>query len=1019
MIAYLGVLTLLASLQLPWDNLGWREISPGTGGRVTAVAGTPQDSFLYYTGTAGGGVWKSTSGGAAWTPVFDAEPVAAIGAVAIDPTNENVVWVGTGESNPRNDVSHGDGLYKSTDGGKSWVRVGLAQVWSIAHIAIDPQNPEHVVVAGFGNPFVDSTDRGVYVTFDGGKTFTKTLYVDARTGASDVALDPQDPSIVYAGMWQFRRWPWTFRSGGPSGGLYKSSDGGRTWTHLVGNGLPAGDTGRIGIAVAPSEPSRVYAVIEAKGGIVWRSDDSGAHWQMVSDDRDVDSRPFYFSRLTASPGNPNDVYAVSLSLEESRDGGKTFHVVGQSLHSDFHDVWIDSDDPRRIIVGDDGGTAISVDGGATWPNVVRLPIGQAYHAAASRTNPYFVCAGFQDNAVHCGPSNSLTDAGIIASEWPILIDGDGQWAVPDPYDQNLVWLDWQDGLLNIYNRATGASRSVRPYDAFPGNIFGAYHLDRARYRFNWDSPIAFAPWDGHIGWLGGNAVFQTTDRGLHWTAISPDLTRNIKSHELPPGGPLVLDLSGAENSDTILYIEGSSLRRGEIWVGTDDGYVQLTRDGGRHWRNVTPPGTPTYARIEAVTPSPFVAGTAYATADNHRAGDDAPYVYATHDYGKSWTKIITGLPSDEYVRTIRPDDRDPNILYAGTENGIWISFDRGGHWQSFRMNLPPVSVRDIRIQPQFDDLVIATHGRGIWVLDDAASVQELGEARRLGAMLFAPRTAYEYRYSDGSAAMNENAASSNPPRGAIIDFYQANPDVRNPVVEILDARGHSIRTLRGRDVPNKPGINRVIWNFRENNPTEWRRATKKFLASDPGAMVVPGRYNVRLRLGGKTFEQALTVRPDPRDHHALAYYEAGYAFAKRYDDVQGRIDEILNDLDAVNASLGADQTANHDPAIAGLIASAQRRRLVIFHSFTADYRYDAALLRQFGSLRESIPQTDDQLQEQSPPTQAQLRYAQKFDAAYDAAVGNYDEYVEQLLQLSRVLQQHGLEPIRGARTVQP
>jgi photosystem II stability/assembly factor-like uncharacterized protein len=1029
-----------------YASLSWRSIGPAvSGGRVAAVAGTPQDDQLYYLGSAGGGVWKSSNGGATWEPVFDKESVAAIGAVAIDPTDERVVWAGTGEANPRNDVSYGDGLYKSIDGAKTWSRVGLAGVWSISRIAIDPRNPRHVVVGAFGDPFKDSPDRGVYVTFDGGRTWSKSLYLTPSSGASDVAIDPKDPNVVYAGMWHFRRVPWTFTSGGPDGGLFKSTDGGRTWKKLTGNGLPAGYTGRIGLAIASSRPNRVFALIEAKGGILWRSDDAGAHWTMVSDNTLVDQRPFYFTHIAVDPRNPNHVYAVSEMLSESKDGGRKFSEIAKGVHVDYHAIWIDPTNSKRIIVGEDGGYALTSDL-THWSFSRNLTIGQIYHVGLSNENPYRVCAAFQDNGGFCGPANSLDNEGILDRHWIDVVGGDGVWTVPDPADPRYVWADLEDGALTIFDRTTEVSRFIRPYDAFPGSFLGPFDLSTASYRFNWDSPIAFAPWTlalrqaqgenercaagQSVAWFGGNAVFQSCDHGETWSAISPDLTRNIKSHQKPSGGPLAKDVSGAEYSDTILYIEGSAIDRGEIWVGTDDGYVQMTRDGGAHWRNVTPPGTPEYARVETAAPSPLVAGTAYAVADNHRMGDYAPYVYVTHDYGASWTKIVNGLPANQYVRTIRPDIRNPYLVFAGTETGMWISFDAGAHWQDFRLNLPAVSVRDIRIQPQFDDLVVATHGRDVWILDDLGSVQQLGNAQSAGAMLFAPRTAYEYHYHSNDLGIYTRFAGENPPKGAIVDFYQSAPQKNPPMLQVFDATGRAIRTVKGTHkikgkeepyISNKAGINRYVWDFTEDPPTKWYGAAKEeYQGPKTGAVAVPGTYAVRLTLGNTTLDQSVVVRPDPRDEWTPAQYQAAYAYAHKYSVVYGKIDEALNNLDAIKKSLGsAAVAAKNDPSLQRQIAAAQARRQPVFDAFTADYKNDEDSIQRPGSLRESVPRTSGLGGPQLPPTAAQLEYAQRFDAAYAAAMDGYARYVGSLGPLQAALKDAGLKPLEGANPVTP
>lgn len=1012
-----------------YSNLSWRSIGPAVaGGRVPAVAGTPQNDQLYYIGTAGGGVWKSVNGAATWEPVFEKEPVAAIGAVAIDPTNQQVVWVGTGEANPRNDVSYGNGLYKTTDGGKTWARVGLAGVWSISRIAIDPRDSRHVVVGAFGDPFRDSTDRGVYVTFDGGRSWRKSLYLSASSGASDVAMDPQHPNVVYAGMWHFRRVPWTFTSGGPDGGLFESNDGGRTWKKLSGNGLPGGYTGRIGLAIAPSRPSRVYALIEAKGGILWRTDDAGAHWTMTSSDTLVDQRPFYFTHIAVDPRDPNHVYAVSEMLAESKDGGHKFTEIAKGVHVDYHAIWIDPTNPKRIIVGEDGGYALTNDL-EHWSFSRNLTIGQIYHIGLSDENPYTVCAPFQDNGGFCGPENSLDSEGILDRHWVDVIGGDGMWAVPDPSDPRYVWSDLEDGAVTIFDRKTEVSRFVRPYDAFPGSFLGPFDLRTVPYRFNWDSPIAFAPWDGHIGWFGGNVVFQSADRGETWTVISPDLTRNIKAHQAPSGGPLAKDVSGAEYSDTILYIEGSPIDRGEIWVGTDDGYAQMTRDGGSHWSNVTPPGTPEFARIETTAPSPLVAGTAYVIADNHRVGDYAPYLFVTHDYGATWTKIVNGLPPNQYVRTVRPDTRNPNLLYAGTETGLWISFDGGAHWQDFRLNIPPVSVRDIRIQPQFDDLVIGTHGRDAWILDDLDSIQQLGNAERAGAMLFAPRVSYEYHYHSNDLGIYTRFSGDNPPKGAIVDFYQSAPQKTAPQLQVFDSAGRLLRTVSGTHkvkgkeeplVPNKAGINRYVWDFSEDPPAKWYGAAREeYQGPKTGPQVVPGVYTVRLTLGSTTLTQQLTVKPDPRDDWTPAQYEAGYSYARKYATIYGKIDEALNNLDAIKKSLAAAAAAaRQNASLAQAIGSAQTRWQPVFDAFTADYKNDEDSIQRPGSLRESVPRTGFG-GPQLPPTAAQLDYAKRFDAAYAAAMDGYNAYVASLQPLQAQLRGAGRKPLEGVTQLTP
>ncbi|MDQ2992912.1 MAG: glycosyl hydrolase [Candidatus Eremiobacteraeota bacterium] len=994
----------------PLDALKWRQIGPAvSGGRVAAVAGTASDPNLYYLGAAGGGVWKSENGGETWTPVFEKQSVAAIGAVTIDPTDENVVWVGTGETNPRNDVSYGDGVYKTTDGGKTWTNMGLKATRHIGRILIDPKNPAHVVVAALGDVFADSHDRGVYVTNDGGKTWAQTLYVGPQSGASELAMDPNDPRVIYASVWQFRREPWTFHSGGPDDGIWKSIDGGATWSRLAGGGLPAGIMGRSAVAIAPSNSKRIYAIIEAKGGILWRSDDAGTTWTMVSDDTLVDQRPFYFTHLNVDPSNADHVYAVSEMLAESKDGGKKFKEIADAIHVDYHAVWIAPNDPKRMIVGEDGGYATTRDGGKNWSFSRNLAIGQVYHVGLSvGENPYWVCAPLQDNNGFCAPSNSRDRSGIKDDDWLRVVGGDGMWAVPDPSDPRHIMTDLQTGRIFDYDKKTMSGRQVVPYFDFSRSDFTLFSR---KYRFNWDSPIAFAPWNPHLLWLGGSVVFQSPDRGLHWTPISPDLTLNIKEHQQPSGGPLALDVSSAEFSDAILDIEGSPVRAGTIWVGTDDGLVQVTRDGGKHWRRVEPKDVGPFGRIETVAPSNFDAATAYASVDRHRSGDYAPYLFVTHNYGASWAKIVTGLPADQYVRTVRADTHNRNLLYAGTEQGIWVSQDAGATWNSLQLNLPTVSVRDIRIQPEFGDLAIATHGRALWILDDIAPLQGLTRAQGQGSMLFPIRTAYQYITHSNDEGLYTRYAGQNPPTGAIISFYQTAPQAVAPEVDILNAGGHVIRHIKpqpqhtpsedanargaaGPGVTNVAGVNRVVWNFREDGVPQWMGAARaEYRGPLIGVGVAPGTYAARIVLHGHTYTQSFKVAADPQSPYKQTDFDAAYRVAKKYLLISGQINVTLNHLDDQKKALvAAQKTATAD--VATTIGAALAEHDAIFSLFTADYHNDEDSIQRPGGLREDLP---GGFGAAAAPTQAQLEFDARYDAEYATAVARYNAYVVKYL----------------------
>jgi hypothetical protein len=966
----------------PYNRLGWRSVGPAiSGGRVASVVGSARNPLLYYVGAAGGGVWKTRNGGATWQPVFDKEGVSSIGAIALDPSNDDVVWVGTGETNPRNDVSFGTGLYKSNDGGKTWNSTGLEKTLQISSIVVDPGNPNHVVVGAMGDFFADSPDRGVYITDDGGKTWRNTLNLGQQSGVSDMAADPKDPKVLYAGMWQFRRKPWTFTSGGPDDGLFKSTDGGATWTRLTGHGLPEGITGRIGVAVAPSDPKRVYALIESKDGILWRSDDAGATWKLVSKNTLVDQRPFYFTHLAVDPKDAQHVYGVSEMLSESKDGGETFKEIAKDVHVDYHSIWIAPNGPERIIVGEDGGYALTLDGDH-WSDNENLPIGQIYHIGYDDETPYRLCESLQDNNAFCGPSNALDPNGNPNRAWERVIGGDGMWAWPDPTDSNLVWTDLQDGNVSVYDRTSHRNTFVQPW---LGTGLESFDISRAKYRFNWDSPIAFAPWDPHTVWYGGDVVFQTHDRGKTWHAISPDLTRNDKAHQQPSGGPLALDVSGAEYTDTILDIEGSPRAEGEIWVGTDDGYVQLTRDGGAHWKNVTPRGIAPDGRFEIVAPSPLRDGTAYAVYDRHYVGDRAPYAFVTHDYGASWTAIAAGLPALQPARSIRPDTRDPHLVFAGTENGIFASYDDGAHWRAFNLNMPPVAVYDIRIQPRFDDLLVATHGRSIYIFDDLTPVRELPAAQAAGTRLFAPRPAYEFAQHSDEEESYTAYYGKNPPAGASIAFYQTTPGAAPPDVRIYDATHKLIRTITGnRCVEEKPqpfvtndaGLNRVGWDLREQGPVRWNGAAREsFKGPRAGPAVIPGHYSVEMTLGGRTLRAPLEVRPDPRVALTHADYVAAHAFVTAQTARFSAVDAALNRLDALEA----------DARKRGLTALADRAH-AIRGSLTADYHNDEDSIQRPGEVREDLESLIGFRAGSNPPSAATRNLAARIDAEYDAAM---------------------------------
>jgi photosystem II stability/assembly factor-like uncharacterized protein len=974
--------------RIDYGHLRYRSIGPAiAGGRVAAVAGSDRNPFLYYVGAAGGGVFKTENGGVSFSDVFGKEPVGAIGAIAISPHNDNDVWVGTGEANPRNDVSYGDGVWRSMNGGKTWQHRGLADSALIAKILVDPRNPNIALVAALGDPWKGGPQRGVFRTSDGGKTWTKTLYLGPSSGAADLAWNPRDPDTIYAGMWEFRRSPWMLSSGGPAGGLYRSRDNGRSWTKLT-RGLPAGITGRIGIAVAPSLARRVYAVIQSRAGVIWRSDDGGDSWRLTDRDTLPGQRPFYFSHLRVDPKNAKRVISLSMYLTQSTDGGTTFKHLTRILHPDNHDLWW-SADGKRIIEGNDGGFIISNDAGSTWSAPSNIVLAQTYHVGYDLRSPYNVCTGLQDNSSWCGPSNSRNGIGVLNRDWTSIAGGDGVWAWPDPADPSLVWTDTQDGVLTIYDSTSHQVVDVSPYprDAFT-SLAG---IAQNAYRFNWNSPLAFSPFNPHVAYFGGNVVFRTADRGRHWTPISPDLTRDEKDHQRVSGGPISLDVSGAEYYDTSLDIAPSPLDAGVMWVGTDDGLVQLTRDGGAHWTNVRSATWPKYGRVEVVEPGHFAAGTAIVNIDRHDLGDRAPYLFRTDDFGATWRSIVANLPADTPVRTVRQDPKNPDVLYAGTETGVWVSLDRGVRWSPLQLNLPTSPVFDLRIQPIADDLIVATHGRGIFILDDLAPIQALAAARRTGIAFFPVRTATLFAQwppietGDGGTLPNNFFVGPNPPAGALLTFYARTPARTRASIDIVAADGHIVRHLAGTYdtdegrkyvVPNDAGINRLAWNGLEDAPVKWRGTTRPNRGPADGPEALPGRYVARLHVAGRVLTAPFELAADPASPWTLTQLGERHAFLARLFAQYSQVDSMLNRIDDdMRALRGAK----------GSVAQVKRERLErIRATLTSDARNDEDGIGRPDRLRERIGGLIGALSSSfQPPFAAHLAAAAQLTTVFD------------------------------------
>jgi len=834
-----------------------RPIGPATmSGRISAIDAVAEHPLTVYVGAAGGGVWRSRNGGISFTPVFDRH-VQSIGAIRVDPSSSKTVWVGTGETWVRNSVSIGTGIYRSRDGGDTWEHLGLERTERIARIAVSPTDGNVVYVCATGQLWSDNEERGVYKTTDGGTTWARVLFVDVRTGCADLSMDPEDPRILYAGMWQVRRRPWTFASGGPGSGLYRSMDGGTTWTRLTA-GLPEGELGRMAVAVAPTRPNVVYAVVEAKETALYRSDDLGTSWRKTNTSQNVQMRPFYFAYLVADPTDFNRIYKPGYNLTVSTDGGNTFTnpfiatAMGGGPHSDHHALWVDPRNPQALILGTDGGVYFSYDRGNTWRLSKALPVSQFYEVSYDLETPYNVYGGLQDNGTWTGPSRSA--GGIAPGDWRNLLGGDGFHAFVDTKDPDYVYVEYQGGNVARHRKSTRESKAIRPYPA----------AGEPKLRFNWNTPLHVSPTAPGTLYLGAQFLFRTRDRGDRWERISPDLTTNDpeKQQQATSGG-LTVDNSSAENHTTIYTISESPRDPQVIWVGTDDGNLQVTRDGGGAWTNVAArvPGLPAGTWVSHVEASRFDAATVYATFDGHATGDMATYAYRSRDYGATW-ESLADTTLEGYAHVVKEDLENPDLLFLGTELGLFISIDGGAAWARYETDFPRVAVRDLAIHPREHDLIIATHGRGIWILDDITPLRALTPAVLDTELAILPtRPAV---MAVGSALQefpgNEEFVGRNPPEAASIVYYQKARHVFGDMrVEVLDTAGAVITTLPAGKLR---GMNRVDWPMRLPMPKVPPATT--LVPAFEGPRVEEGSYRFRIVKGPKTYEGTVSLVPDPR-----------------------------------------------------------------------------------------------------------------------------------------------------------
>jgi len=928
------------------NNLKFRNLGPSVGGgRVTAVAGIPGDPNTYYAGAGAGGVWKTTDGGNSWDAVFADQPTASIGAVALAPSNANLIWVGTGEANLRNDLVDGRGVFFSPDAGKTWQFKGLGDVGQISRIVIDPTNPDIVFVAAIGHAWAPNAERGVFRTADGGKTWQKVLFANDTTGVSDLVMVPGNPLVLFAGMWQALRHPWELVSGGPGSGIYRSKDGGLTWDRLK-EGLPPGPIGRIALAVGPTNPSHVYALIESKQGMMWDSKDQGDHWAKVSDFHGLSARPFYFSLMHVSPVDDRKVFFSSYLLLRSDDGGKTTTPIDRGVHVDHHALWIDPQNADRMIQGNDGGVYVTQDGAKSWRYLNNLPIEQFYMVAADNNIPYMLCGGLQDNNAWCGMSSGPGGGGgggggagfggaLTGAEWFTVAGGDGEYAVPAPSDSTVLYVDSQNGNVTRVDLRTGVTRSIRPY------LSGVQERKPAdlQYRFNWTTPIEVSPTDANVVLLGGNVVFKTTDGGEHWAAISPDLTRNDKSKQVTSGGPINYDISGAETYNTILTINFAATDANVIWAGSDDGLVHVTRDGGKTWTNVSGrfPGLAPNAegRVYQIGVSPFDAGTAYLAVDRHQLDDRRPYVYKTTDYGKTWTDLARGLPQEVPARVVRENPNLRGFLVLGSDAALWYSRDGGAIWKPLKAGFPTVPVYDLKFIRRSHDLVVATHGRGLFVLDNITTLEQLTpDVAASDFHVFGTLPAQIRVRPRRLGVAPSRFSTPNAPAGAVLDYYlktaldtsAAQAEVGEPggrqrrgrvIVTVTDAKGDTVVVDSGG--PGKQGVNRYVWNLRYAGPT--RLAFERPAGADEeenpfrqagGPRVVPGTYTATLSAGGRTQTATVTVEPDPFLGGDPARFAAQLRSGLEWRNAVSALNEMLNRIVSLETQLKNVQQAVRD-----------------------------------------------------------------------------------------------------------
>ncbi len=987
-----------------WSGMQWREVGPFRGGRALAIAGAPNDPNTYYFGSVAGGIWKTTDGGGNWKPLFDKQHgTSSMGAIAIAPTDPNIIYAGSGEAAPRGNITYGDGVYKSVDGGKSWQNVGLKDSRHIGAIIVNPNDANIVFVAALGHAFGPNDERGIFRTTDGGKTWQKVLGKDKDTGAIDVVFDPQNPNTLFAALWQMRRQPWFFSSGGPGSGLYRSTDGGNTWQQLQGNGLPDGVLGRIGVTVSGADSNRVYAIIEAKEGGIFRSEDGGNNWTKINDDLRFRQRAWYFSKIYADPKAPDTVYVLNTGAFRSVDGGKTFTLL-PAPHGDHHGLWIDPKNPQRLANVNDGGATISVDGGATWTTQNNQPTAQFYHVAVDNAYPYHIYGAQQDNS-NLAIASQAPDGIISREDWFEAGGGETGFVIPDPRDWHVIYSS-NEGTITRYDKTKEKSQdiSVWPLD---NSGHGAEDLE---HRYQWVSPFFLSPHDPNTIYTGGEVVWKSTDQGHSWKAISTDLTRNDKSKQKPSGGPIQNDITSIEYYDIVFALTESPLKQGLLWAGTDDGLLWVTNDDGGHWNKITPP-MPEWSCVSMIDPSTFDPAEAYVAVERHRLDDFKPYIYKTSNTGQSWTPITNGIPDGAYVHAVRQDPKRRGLLFAGTELGVYVSFDAGAHWQPLQMNLPTSPIHDLLVKD--DDLVVATHGRAFWVLDDITPLRQVNPQTAQAEMtLYQPATAVRLHYF-GEIPIRE-PAGKNPPPGALIDYYFKTAPKDEVTLDILDAQGKVVRHLSSKEkkdtdqppewpdqpqpvktIPAKAGMNRFAWDLRYDDPVQTPGA---FYAGEPpsGPVVLPGDYQVKLTVNGQSQTAPLHVVIDPREPDAAEGIQQAVALGLQVRDRISQMHTAINEIRETDSQINAlakrfSGNEKVKPALDAAAELQKKANAIEAALIQVKMKSSEGNLVYPNELNEEIYSFNYTIDADAAPTQPQQEVFQKMSARLDEQLKKWED----------------------------